>query len=248
MIFLWLLCLFAAVVLLVLLIVSPAAGMLLSSGEGDGQSQLQQERGILDAPFIDQRDQYPTGCESVTAVMALQYEGVDVTVEEFIDDYLPQGDAPYQDHDGDLVGDSPWEVFLGSPYEDSGWGCYAPVIGKAVEHLLEDRHSPLEVEELTGVSLDRLCEDYIDRGTPVMLWATIDMEEPTPSTQYILQNTGESFTWMYPLHCLLLTGETEDSYVFNDPLVGKNVTYSKDAVERAYKGIGMQAVVVEDPS
>ena len=54
----------------------------------------------LDAPFIDQREKYPTGCESVTAVMALQYAGVDVTVEEFIDGYLPQGEAPHQDATG----------------------------------------------------------------------------------------------------------------------------------------------------
>ncbi len=54
-------------------------------------------------PFIDQRDKYPTGCESVTAVMALQYAGVDITVEEFIDNYLPQGNAPYTREDG-----APW--------------------------------------------------------------------------------------------------------------------------------------------
>ena len=196
-------------------------------------------------PFLDQREKYPTGCESVTAVMALQYIGVDVTVEEFIDDYLPQGAAPYEDDEGELVGDSPWEVFLGSPYEESGWGCYAPVIVQAVEKLLADRDSSRTVKDLTGISLDRLCQDYVFQGTPVMVWATIDMEEPVPSTQYLLQDTGESFTWMYPLHCLLLTGETQDCYLFNDPLVGKDVAYSKEQVERAYQGIGMQAVVVQ---
>lgn len=237
---LWLLCLFAAVVLVVLLAVSPAVNRVISEG-----AKIPVVKLPIDAPYIDQRDNYPTGCESVTAVMALQYEGVDVTVEEFIDSYLPQGDAPYEDAQGDLVGDSPWEVFLGSPYEDSGWGCYAPVIAGAVEELLKDRGSSLKVQELSGVSLDKLCGDYIDRGVPVMLWATIDMEEPTLSTQYILQDTGELFTWIYPLHCLLLTGETEDSYLFNDPMAGKNVAYPKEQVEQAYKGVGMQAVVVE---
>ncbi len=241
-ILLWRLCLFAAGVLLVLLAASPAMSLLVAEG---GSARLSAESGVIDAPYIDQREKYPTGCESVTAVMALQYEGVDITVEEFIDSYLPQGDAPYENEAGQLVGDSPWKVFLGSPYEDSGWGCYAPVIAGAVEALLQDRGSDLEVQELSGVPLDKLCMDYIDRGIPVMLWATIDMEEPTPSTQYTLQNTGELFSWIYPLHCLLLTGETEDSYLFNDPLAGKQVAYPKEQVERAYKGIGMQAVVVE---
>lgn len=230
---LWLLCLFAAGVLLVLLAASPAMSMLMAEGGTTGLSIKNALVGEgLDVPYIDQRDKYPTGCESVTAVMALQYEGVDITVEEFIDTYLPQGDAPYENEAGQLVGDSPW-------------GCYAPVIAGAVEELLQDRGSDLEVQELSGVSLDKLCAEYIDRGVPVMLWATIDMEEPILSTQYTLQDTGEPFTWIYPLHCLLFTGETEDSYLFNDPLAGKQVAYPKDQVERAYKGVGMQAVVVE---
>lgn len=42
---------------------------------------------------------------------------------------------------------------------------------------------------------------------PVIVWATISMEEPVPSTTFVLEDTGELFTWTYPLHCLLLTGE-----------------------------------------
>ena len=85
----------------------------------------------------------------------------------------------------------------------------------------------------------------MDRGVPVMVWATIDMEQPVESTQFILENTGELFTWIYPLHCLLLTGEDGESYYFNDPLAGKNVPYPKDQVKTAYQGVGMQAVVLE---
>lgn len=49
----------------------------------------------LDVPFIDQRQSYPSGCESVSAVMALKHCGVAVSVDEFIDKYLPIGNAPY---------------------------------------------------------------------------------------------------------------------------------------------------------
>ena len=86
-----LLCLFAGGSLLVLLGQSPVVhGALRQIKHGMMFTKA------LDAPFIDQREKYPTGCESVTAVMALQYAGVDVTVEEFIDGYLPQGEAPHQ--------------------------------------------------------------------------------------------------------------------------------------------------------
>ena len=108
-----LLCLFAGGSLLVLLGQSPVVhGALRQKAGGVTVTKAR------DAPFIDQREKYPTGCESVTAVMALQYAGVDVTVEEFIDGYLPQGEAPHQDATGAVVGPSPWEVFLGSPYSE----------------------------------------------------------------------------------------------------------------------------------
>ena len=101
------------------------------------------------------------------------------------------------------------------------------------------------MQELEGESLDKLCREYIDAGTPVLLWATIAMEAPVESTQFFLEDSGQLFTWLYPLHCLLLTGEDKDCYYFNDPLEGKNVAYPKEEVEAAYEGIGMQAVVLE---
>lgn len=239
-IWLKLLCLFAGVMLGILLLKSPSFAAFLGGNDSQEMDQL------IDAPFIDQRDKYPTGCESVTAVMALQYAGVDISVEEFIDLYLPQGNAPHYDELGNYVGANPWKEFLGSPYSEQGWGCYAPVITNAIEQVLQDRNvSNLEVKELEGQELSTLCREYVEKEIPVILWATIDMEEPTPSSQFQLEDTGEMFTWIYPLHCLLLIGEDQDSYYFNDPLAGEKVPYDKDQVEIAYQGVGMQAVVVE---
>lgn len=238
-IWLRLLCLFAGGMLVTVLLKSPSFAAFL-----EGESPLAEKQGI-DAPFIDQRDKYPTGCESVTAVMALQYAGIDISVEEFIDQYLLQGNAPHYDQWGNYVGADPREAFLGSPYSEEGWGCYAPVIADAVEQVLQDRQvTDLQVKELEGTTLSTLYREYVENGTPVMLWATIDMEPPTPSTEYQLENTGEMFTWIFPLHCLLLVGEDSGSYYFNDPLAGKNVSYDKDQVETAYQGVGMQAVVL----
>ena len=43
---------------------------------------------IIDVPYIDQTQEWPTGCESVSAVMLLQYLGVNISVNEFIEKYL----------------------------------------------------------------------------------------------------------------------------------------------------------------
>ena len=57
---------------------------------------------VEDVPFISQLVKYPTGCESVSAVMVLNWAGVGVTVDEFIDRYLAVGTAPYRDENGKL--------------------------------------------------------------------------------------------------------------------------------------------------
>lgn len=43
----------------------------------------------LPVPFIGQGQDLPTGCESVSAAMALQYLGFSVTAEEFAREWLP---------------------------------------------------------------------------------------------------------------------------------------------------------------
>lgn len=217
-------------------------------GESGPSLQETSRAGLLDVPFIDQREKYPTGCESVSAVMALRYFGVDVTVDGFIDSYLPMGNAPYESQDGRLVGCSPWEAFLGDPRTAEGWGCYSTVIQEALERLLEERGiAALSVKDLSGSSLSALCGDYVDRGVPVLIWATIDMEEPEESTVYFLEGTGEEFIWVYPMHCLVLVGHDENGFYFNDPMAGKDVFYGRQAVERAYAGLGEQALcLVQD--
>ena len=43
---------------------------------------------IIQAPYIDQSVRYPTGCESVSAVMLLQYLGIDITVDGFYSNFM----------------------------------------------------------------------------------------------------------------------------------------------------------------
>mgnify|MGYP002241769812 FL=1 len=42
----------------------------------------------IQVPYIDQSIKYPTGCESVSAVMLLKYLGYEITVDEFIQNCL----------------------------------------------------------------------------------------------------------------------------------------------------------------
>ena len=45
---------------------------------------------LICVPYIDQTKDYPTGCESISAVMLLAYLGISVSPDEFIEYYLEQ--------------------------------------------------------------------------------------------------------------------------------------------------------------
>jgi len=203
---------------------------------------LYSQRTIIDVAVIKQEHRYPTGCESVTTVMALNNLGIDITVDEFIDNYLDMGRLPFSDESGNTYGGSPWRAFLGSPYSEDGFGCYAPVIANSISKFI-DYYGAFEVKTLYGEPLEKLCSNYLDNGIPVILWGTMEMKSPRVSTFWIDEETGERIDWIAPMHCLLLVGYDSFFYYFNDPQKGKCV-YKKSDVEAAYNGMYMQAVVV----
>ena len=199
---------------------------------------------ILDVPYITQVYDYPNGCESVSTVMDLNYVGIDVTVDEFIEEYLDMSPLP-EVRDGELWGYSPWDYFVGDPRDYSGLCCYAPVIAHALEKFVDtDKY---EVLELYGVPLEELCREYLFSGTPVILWGTMYMNYPYESGwewNVIDGDEGEVFRWVSPMHCVLMVGFDDEYYYFNDPVAGYQVAYYKWDVEEAYEGLFEQALVV----
>ncbi len=182
----------------------------------------------LNVPYISQVGVYPTGCESVSTVMALNNAGNSISVSEFINNYLDK--SPY------IHNFNPNECFGGDPTSETGMGCYVPAIKKALAKFLP-RSEQYSVD-LTDSSLEYICQNYIDKDIPVVLWATQGMKQAY-NVSY-----PEGLQWIAPEHCLLLTGYDDRCYIFNDPLVGANVHYLKADVENAYKALGYQSLAI----
>lgn len=194
---------------------------------------------LLDVPMIPQNPDYPTGCESVSAVMALQFAGESVTVDEFIDNYLEKSNDFYLD--GQVRhGPDPYEVFVGDPRTTASYGCMAPVIEKAMAGYFG---SDARVKNTTGTTLPDLCEQYIADGRPVLVWVSIGMIEIVPTSSWILPN-GELFTWPKNEHCMVLVGYDDTHYYLNDPYSGRQVTYRRSLVEARYEAMGQQSLVI----
>lgn len=204
---------------------------------------------IINAPYIKQYPDWPTGCESVTTTMALQYYGFNITVAEFVDNYLPRGPYPYYDENNVRVGSNPWICFPGDP-AGTGYGVFSPVIEKSVNSYLKD--TTYKAVSITEQSLEQLCIDYIDNDIPIILWATSETVDSKgealitscPGSSWVIYDTGDIFTWSAYEHCILLVGYDENYYYFNNPSRGKLRRYTRKSVEASYKSVFSQAVVI----
>lgn len=195
---------------------------------------------IEDFPHISQKPYYPTGCESVAAVSLMQFYGIDITVDEFIELHLPISDYPFYEDDV-MYGGNPWDAFIGDPYSDSGYGCYSTAVVKAMISAVPDDY---EIRAVYNLPLSVLCEQYIDEGIPVMIWATMEMKKPYEGNSWILPD-GRTFTFISPEHALILIGYDDSSYYFCNPQSDeKVVSYPKTDCETAYNAMYRQAVAI----
>lgn len=194
---------------------------------------------LLDVPVLSQWPDFPTGCESVSAVMLLGYHGYDVDVTSFVKNHLPKNSVFYKEK-GKRFGPDPFEFFVGDPKKRNAYGCMAPVIEKALISCMKCEN---RVRNLTGAEFDMLCRDHIDWGRPVLVWVTIGMMESYPGNDWYLKD-GSHFYWPANEHCMVLIGYDDQHYYFNDPYEGKKTAYEKEICTLRYNTLGKQALTV----
>ncbi|MDE5621265.1 MAG: C39 family peptidase [Ruminococcus sp.] len=210
------------------------------------------EKVVIDVPYYSQKD-YPTGCELVSMSMVLAFYGFDIKAGDIIKKgYLDSAEI-YTKKSIKYSGD-PNKVFIGNPNKNSGYGCMSGAVILALQRYLSPQEHKLnkkyEITDLGGMSLEEICENYIDNGIPVIVWCSINMKPTFTNLRnsWIIENTGERYIWKSNEHCLVLVGYDDENYYFNDPLVKKETKYMKRLAERRYGEMGMQAVVVEEVS
>lgn len=192
----------------------------------------------LGVPQLCQYPSLPTGCESVAATMVLQYYNEAIQAETFADRWLEKDECFYRKKDR-LYGPDPNKVFVGNPFTRNSYGCFAKVIEKAV-----NVHSSLcHAKVLIGDTLESLCERYINKGKPLVIWATMGMKAAEKGNQWWLQDEC-MYQWKAGEHCLVLVGYDRAYYYLNDPMSGGTVAYDKEVVDRCYEMMGAQAVYI----
>ena len=196
----------------------------------------------LPVPFIGQGHSLPTGCESVSAAMALQYLGFSVTAEDFARDHLSS--APfYRDTGGVWHGPDPRRAFVGDPHDPDALGCWAPAIKSGMSRFLaglaRDKAGIYRVRNETGAELGYLCRRYIDRGIPVLIWISIDLRPTVNGPWYRTEPEGQPFMWISNEHCVVLSGYDREHYICCDPWEDRGVVrYPRETVWQRHRELG----------
>lgn len=198
-------------------------------------------------PFISQNNGYPSGCESISTTMLLNYFNYDISPETFIDGYLHTDYLRESDDGTAVVGPDPYTAFIGTPYDESSLGCYPPVVVDAMNKIFDETNSGNKAVDTTGMSLDELIDTYIVQDEPVLVWSTMYLWDAFVTDSWIVEGAseespykdGDLYEWIANEHCLVLTGYDKDYYYFNDPLYNNaKIQYEKTAFEQRFEEIG----------
>ena len=204
---------------------------------------------MIDGVEVLFQDEYSAGCETYACTMLLQTLGFDMDEHTMLD-YLDIHWV-YYGEDGQRYGPDMYSAQAGDIY--TGWGVYCTAMARYMNSYLADAGSDMKATAMEGVPLRELCERYISKGIPVMVWATTWMLEPYEKDSWIVNyvdenahyQLGDTFTWLQNEHCLLLIGYDEENYYFADSCAGEVSEFSRELCEKRYSQLGEQSIAVE---
>lgn len=204
---------------------------------------------IIEVPFTNQITKYPTGCESVSATSVLQYYGIDISIDSFIDNYLDKAELTIIDYkaNNEKVYSSmhPNEYFIGNPKSAYGLGCYENTIENAINKVLKDKQLSdyFEVNAHDDLTITNV-QQYIDNDIPVIIWTTQNLVPSQKGLKWYLGDSKEIFQYMKNEHCVVAIGY-DDTYLYcNDSLIGR-IAYPKTLFENRYHQMGTRTVTIE---
>lgn len=188
---------------------------------------------ITGVAFINQYPDYPTGCESVSLAILLNYYGIDISPLDIINN-LPKGSLPYN-KDGITYGGDPEREFVGDPLTTNSYGVYEKPLAEIATKYKDG------IIIGTGMDFDQILE-VVKQGRPVVVWTSMNLSIPYISKSWIYEPTGEKIHWKSGEHAVVVIGYTENKIIISDPIGGKIKYQSRSIFEERYNYFGKKAL------
>ncbi|MCQ2440382.1 MAG: C39 family peptidase [Clostridia bacterium] len=197
-------------------------------------SVLKQRSVRLAVNYLPQNPELPTGCEITSLTTVLNFYGYTVSKTTMADKYLDKQNAP-----------ADWtKVFMGTPFDEHSFGCYAQPITNAANRFFADNKNKHIAYNKSGIAFSAILSE-IDNGRPVVIWGTMSMKEAYKTVKFNID--GKTMQWIAPEHCLVLIGYDIDRgvAVMSDPQKGI-VEYNIYTVKQRYESMCSQCVFIRE--
>lgn len=190
---------------------------------------------VLPVKNILQLPELPTGCEITSLTIMLNYLGYKVDKEDLARNYLNKAE-PYKG--------SFHDYFIGSPWNQYSWGCYAPVIIKSAKQYLSENGSKHRAYNITGSSMEELLVQ-LELGNPIIVWTSRNINKPPTKITVHLQD-GTTDYWYSNEHVVVLIGYDlqKGTVTVCDPLVGV-VERNFNTFSARYEDFQRMAIVIQ---
>lgn len=208
-------------------------------------SKLQYSYITNNFPLVKQNPDYPNGCEVASATMLLNYIGIDISMDEYVNAFLPKNEV--YEKDGVRFGPDPSEFYAGDPSNPKGgWGTFLPVIKNSIYTIFK-KMLPLDTVGHVYTSEDkRPLEEYVQSGNPVLVWTTTDYNEAKEVYEWFSYDKSKTYTYPKNAHVVVVVGMNNNYYFINDPLKDeKNIKVPREKFNKSYDSMGRQALYIE---
>ncbi|WP_066295171.1 C39 family peptidase [Bacillus sp. FJAT-29937] len=205
------------------------------------EGQMKITEVFIPVKTVKQLPELPHGCEITSLTSILNTYGYEVSKTEMADQYLPK--QSFSTKNKRRYGANPYKAYAGNPRsETGGFFSYAPPIINAAKKYSDAAGGDIQTLDLSGSKKEDIIKQ-LNKGTPVLVWVTLDLGKPKLNYSWYFHDTGEKFTAPTNLHAVVLNGYDEKKVHVMNPLVGQ-MTYDKNAFFKSYQELGSHAMTV----
>lgn len=200
-----------------------------------------EESFFIPVPETFQNPDLPQGCEITALTAVLNYYGYEADPLVMANKYLPK-EGFFKEH-GINYGPDPNVAYAGDPTKESGWFCYAKPIVSAANLFFEEEQIFDQAEDFSGKRRDRII-DEVNKGNPVILWVTLNLEPPRFIPGWVNVATGKQVRIPLNSHCVVLNGFYGKDLLVMDPLQGE-IKVDSDQFFESYYDLGAYGVKLD---
>ncbi len=199
---------------------------------------------IMNIPVVKQYPELPNGCEITSLAAAMKSLGIGASKMDLAKNYLPMQGFYYVNRK--LYAPNPYQYYIGTPWGQGGWYCYAPPIVTAANNYFANNGLSYQAIDYSNRSKADF-EAALNNNNPIIIWVTKEVAEVRRIPKWYSPSNPNIQIVPINLHCVVLRGISQGKVYYMDPIRGNQVASVQTFFTR-YNQLGSHAVMIDTNS